>query len=199
MVCRNASDGGHDNTNSVVNKYSYSSGREKESSVSISQKLKNVIKVEESASEGARGSCLIAESDGDITGPETPGTRPLVPRLKRVQEDGCNFGSTTTRSSMDSSKRVKFSDDLLAENRKDDLASEMVSKFDWLHLSNIKDANGRKSNDPLYDKRTLYIPPDVLRKMSASQKQYWSVKSQYMDVLIFFKVVSFCFFEPTIR
>jgi DNA mismatch repair ATPase MutS len=26
--------------------------------------------------------------------------------------------------------------------------------------------------------------------MSASQKQYWTVKSQYMDVLLFFKVVS---------
>ncbi|KAL7588981.1 hypothetical protein Lser_V15G41353 [Lactuca serriola] len=47
----------------------------------------------------------------------------------------------------------------------------MASKFDWLHPSRIKDANGRRPNNPLYDKRTLYIPPDVLRTMSASQKQ----------------------------
>nr|KAJ0212276.1 hypothetical protein LSAT_V11C400203620 [Lactuca sativa] len=47
----------------------------------------------------------------------------------------------------------------------------MASKFDWLHPSRIKDANGRTPNNPLYDKRTLYIPPDVLRTMSASQKQ----------------------------
>ena len=32
----------------------------------------------------------------------------------------------------------------------------------------------------LYDKRTLNIPPDALKKMTASQKQYWNVKSQYM-------------------
>lgn len=68
----------------------------------------------------------------------------------------------------------------------------MASKFDWLHPSRIKDANGRRPNNPLYDKRTLYIPPDVLRTMPTSQKEYWSVKSLYMDVIIFFIVVSFC-------
>ena len=46
--------------------------------------------------------------------------------------------------------------------------------------------------DPFYDKKTPYIPLDVLKKMSASQKQYWSVKCQDMDVVLFFKVVSYC-------
>lgn len=65
-----------------------------------------------------------------------------------------------------------------------------MSKFEWLNHSSIRDASGRRPSDPLYDKRTLYIPPDDLRKMSASQTQYWSVKCQYMDILLFFKVVS---------
>ncbi|XP_071726754.1 DNA mismatch repair protein MSH7 [Rutidosis leptorrhynchoides] len=186
---RTVSGGANDNTNLVINKYSYSNEREKEITASVSQKVINVIKDEKMDCEGDRGNPLFAECD--ITGPETPGTRPLVSRLKRVQENGCNFGSATTRTSMDSSKRVKFSDDFVDENKKDELASEMASKFDWLHPSKIKDANGRSPNNPLYDRRTLYIPPDVLRKMTASQKQYWSVKSQYMDVLIFFKVGKF--------
>ena len=45
--------------------------------------------------------------------------------------------------------------------------------------------------DPLYDKKTPYIPLDVLKKMSASQKQYWSVKCQDMDVVLFFKAGEF--------
>ena len=94
----------------------------------------------------------------------------------------------------DNSKRSKYFHDLPSEIKKEELASDMGSKFDWLHPSKIKDANGRRPGNPLYDKRTLYIPPDVLRKMSASQKQYWSVKSEYMDVLIFFKVVRFFFY-----
>ncbi|KAI3709518.1 hypothetical protein L2E82_39280 [Cichorium intybus] len=272
---RNLSDHSHDNTFSISNKYSFTNGRDKETSVSGFPRMKNVSDVQKSSYQGNKEHPLIIESDSDITGPETPGTRPLIPRMKRVQEDSCIIGSTTTPStdsSINNGKRVKFSNDLLSENKKDevasetpmknikrvnlshdllsenkkdevasetpmknikkvnffhdllsgnkkdevasktpmknnkrvnlshdllsdnkkdDMGSEMASKFDWLHPSKIKDANGRRPNNPLYDKRTLYIPPDVLRMMSASQKQYWSVKSQYMDVLIFFKVGKF--------
>ncbi|XP_076949725.1 DNA mismatch repair protein MSH7-like [Bidens hawaiensis] len=258
----------------TVSKFSYSNERGKKTSVPVFPKLEDVIDVEETVCKKNKGCPFVIESDGDIMGPETPGTQrlaprvkrvqedscnlgstatastitnfsmgnikretpgtqpfvsrvkrvqedgcnlgatanattnatmgntkretkgkqPLVPRLKRVQEDGCNLGSTAnagTNLSMGSSKRVKFSQDILAENKKDDVLSEVASKFDWLHPSKIRDANGRRPGNPLYDKRTLYIPPDVFTKMSASQKQYWSVKSQYMDVLIFFKVGKF--------
>ncbi|PWA57243.1 MUTS-like protein [Artemisia annua] len=267
----NTLDVGHSSLSS--NKNSFSNGRDKESLLSGFPRMKNVIDLDETPGEGDERHPLLVDSESDITGPETPGTRPLVPRLKRVQEDGFNFGSATTHSSIDSTKRVRFSNDLSAEGKKDgvayeiskrvtfsldspaknkkpelssdnskrgkfsynlpadikkpelatdninrskffhnlsaeikkpelasdnskrskyfhdlpaeikkeELASDMGSKFDWLHPSKIKDANGRRPGNPLYDKRTLYIPPDVLRKMSASQKQYWSVKSEYMD------------------
>jgi DNA mismatch repair protein MSH6 len=45
--------------------------------------------------------------------------------------------------------------------------------------------------DPGFDGRTMRVPPAVFNKLSASQKQYWEVKSQYMDVLLFFKVGTF--------
>ncbi|KAK9073780.1 hypothetical protein SSX86_006374 [Deinandra increscens subsp. villosa] len=191
---RNMSDGRHDTIQLTCNNYSYSNGRDKGSPVPVFPRMQIVTDVEETVCKGNKGHPPVIESGGDITGPETPGTQPLVPRLKRVQVDSCNMGFTATAAtnlSTGSSKRVKFSHDLPAENKKDDMASEMASKFDWLHPSKVKDANGRRPDDPLYDKRTLYIPPDVLKKMTASQKQYWSVKSQYMDVLIFFKVGKF--------
>lgn len=49
---------------------------------------------------------------------------------------------------------------------------EVASKFEWLDPSRIRDANGRRLDDPFYDRTTLYIPPEVLREMTASQKQY---------------------------
>lgn len=137
----------------------------------------------------AKGPLLGTEGDEDILGPETPGMRPLVPRLKRIQEDTSKSVVKSDCSLQNSSKRVKFLDESLTNDKNHEELSEVTSKFEWLHPSKIKDANGRRPNNPLYDKRTLYIPPDVLRKMSASQKQYWSLKSQYMDVLMFFKVV----------
>lgn len=126
----------------------------------------------------------LVETDDDVTGPETPGMLPLASHLKRSREDGSKFGSL-----LNSGKRVRFLDDSL-ELDMTKKEAEVASKFEWLDPSRIRDANGRRPDNPLYDRTTLYIPPEVLGKMSASQKQYWSVKCKYMDVLLFFKVVS---------
>ncbi|KAK7364055.1 hypothetical protein VNO80_12398 [Phaseolus coccineus] len=121
----------------------------------------------------------------DVAGPETPGMQPLASQVKRSREAGSKFGSL-----MNSSKRVRFLDDSMAlDMTKKEV--EMASKFEWLDPSRIRDAKGRRPNNPLYDRTTLYIPPEVLSKLSASQKQYWSVKCKYMDVVLFFKVGKF--------
>lgn len=140
-----------------------------------------------------KGSLFLNSLEDDVLGPETPGMRPLVPRLKRVQEDIYNFKEKADFSLQDNSKRMKLQQASDVSKKIHDEDSDTISKFEWLHQSRIKDANGRKPEDPLYDKRTLYIPPHALRKMSASQRQYWDVKRQYMDVILFFKVVSFIF------
>ncbi|XP_027358489.1 DNA mismatch repair protein MSH7 isoform X2 [Abrus precatorius] len=125
------------------------------------------------------------ETDDDITGPVTPGMQPLASHAKRSREDGSKFCSL-----LDSGKRVRFLEESKAVNMTEKEA-ELASKFEWLDNSRIRDAKGRRPNDPLYDRTTLYIPPEVLKKMSASQKQYWSVKCKYMDVVLFFKVGKF--------
>ncbi|PWA60866.1 DNA mismatch repair protein MutS, connector domain-containing protein [Artemisia annua] len=122
---RNLLDGGHDNIHSTSNKNNLSNGRDKESSLSGFPGMKNVIDLDETVGEGDERHPLLVDSDseGDITGPETPGARPVVPRLKRVQVDGFSFGSATTNYSTDNSKRVKFSHDLAAK--------ENVTPEDW--------------------------------------------------------------------
>ncbi|KAK7291457.1 hypothetical protein RIF29_06618 [Crotalaria pallida] len=125
------------------------------------------------------------ETEDDITGPETPGMQSLASHAKRGREDGSKF-----RSLMDSGKRVRFLEDFTEMNMTKKEA-EVASKFEWLDPSRIRDANGRRPTDPLYDRTTLYIPPEILKKMTASQKQYWSVKCKYMDVVLFFKVGKF--------
>ncbi|XP_027923282.1 DNA mismatch repair protein MSH7 isoform X2 [Vigna unguiculata] len=124
-------------------------------------------------------------TDDDVAGPETPGMQPLASQGKRSRDVGSKFGSV-----LNSGKRVRFLDDSMAldTNKKE---VEMASKFEWLDPCRIRDANGRRPNNPLYDRTTLYIPPEVLTKLSASQKQYWSVKCKYMDVVLFFKVGKF--------
>lgn len=163
---------------------------QKERIVSSHQSKENVLDANGTAHQGDKGFPVLVESDDEGLGPETPGTRPLVPRLKRVREGSCDIEQGSDLPFVDTSKRVKFLQDSQAEKKNDQVATEVTTKFEWLDPSRIRDAKGRRPNNPLYDKRTLYIPPEALRKMSASQKQYWSAKSQYMDVLLFFKVVS---------
>ena len=45
--------------------------------------------------------------------------------------------------------------------------------------------------DPSYDARTIRVPAQVFSKLSSSQKQYWEIKSKYMDVLLFIRIGSF--------
>ncbi|KAK7271285.1 hypothetical protein RJT34_27060 [Clitoria ternatea] len=147
----------------------------KDNAVNFKEKVNNVEKM------------VQVEAKDDITGPETPGPgmRPVASQAKRSRQDESKFGSL-----LESGKRARFLEDSMAlDMTKKEL--EVASKFEWLDPSRIKDANGRRPNDPLYDRTTLYIPAEILRKMSASQKQYWSVKCKYMDILLFFKVGKF--------
>ena len=64
-------------------------------------------------------------------------------------------------------------------------------KLVWLKPENLKDKDGRKKTDPEYDPRTLYVPPDFLNKQTPALKQWWKLKSQYFDVILFFKMGKF--------
>lgn len=138
-----------------------------------------------------QGCVSCTEMNEDVSGPDTPGMHRVVPRLKRILEDNLNIGDKKNSSLLDSSKRMRLLQDSVAGVKNCEEEADTTSKFEWLDPSKIRDANRRRPDDPLYDKRTLYIPPEALKKMSASQKQYWNVKSQYMDVLLFFKVGKF--------
>ncbi|GLJ17793.1 hypothetical protein SUGI_0310860 [Cryptomeria japonica] len=129
----------------------------------------------------------------DFDWPDTPAVQPFVPRNKRILEDN----SEVTRCqellpASDPNKRRKLIEVLGEDGLEHGGAWEKSkSKFEFLDPSVIRDAKLRRPSDPLYDKRTLHIPKDVLDKMSASQKQYWTTKCQYMDTILFFKVGKF--------
>lgn len=59
--------------------------------------------------------------------------------------------------------------------------------FDWLYKNRV-DANRRRPDDPLYNPRTLYVPPSFLAKETPAMVQWWKFKSQNMDTVLFFKV-----------
>ncbi|EPS71963.1 hypothetical protein M569_02799, partial [Genlisea aurea] len=63
-------------------------------------------------------------------------------------------------------------------------------KFRFLDVDR-KDANGRRPGDENYDPRTLHLPLDFLKSISAGQRQWWEFKSKHMDKVLFFKMGKF--------
>lgn len=135
------------------------------------------------------------EVNPDLPGPETPAMQSSSHRLKRLQVDCLDVSEKHSFRLAESTKRMKSlrEPDAGGKGRMNsNLQPETgSSKFEWLNPSHIKDANGRRPSHPQYDKRTLYIPPAALSQMSATQRQYWDVKRQYMDIVLFFKVGKF--------
>ncbi|EQC33643.1 hypothetical protein SDRG_08747 [Saprolegnia diclina VS20] len=60
----------------------------------------------------------------------------------------------------------------------------------WLHAERM-DMKKRKPSDPEYDDRTLYLPETFLSKETPAMQQWWAVKRENMDTVLFFKVGKF--------
>ncbi|KAJ3219395.1 DNA mismatch repair protein msh6 [Clydaea vesicula] len=58
-------------------------------------------------------------------------------------------------------------------------------RYSW--LLNIKDKERRPITDPDYDCRTLYIPASARNSMTDFERQYWDIKSEHFDTVVFFK------------
>ncbi|KAG5860233.1 DNA mismatch repair protein Msh6 [Encephalitozoon hellem] len=54
-------------------------------------------------------------------------------------------------------------------------------------MENIRDKNGRKRGDEGYDPSTLFIPRDEYSRLTPFEKQFWDIKKDHFDTIVFFK------------
>ncbi|VDK43707.1 unnamed protein product [Anisakis simplex] len=75
----------------------------------------------------------------------------------------------------------------------DDCESERFPHldFEFLQPNKIRDADGRRTTDPDYCPRTLYVPDAFLKQQTPGHRQWWLAKSAYFDTVLFFKVGKF--------
>ncbi|KAH0610345.1 uncharacterized protein H6S33_011872 [Morchella sextelata] len=57
-------------------------------------------------------------------------------------------------------------------------------RYEW--LVDVRDADRNKPGDPEYDPRTLFIPDYAWAKFSPFEKQYWEIKRNLYDTVVFF-------------
>ncbi|UPK93202.1 hypothetical protein LCI18_004137 [Fusarium solani-melongenae] len=62
---------------------------------------------------------------------------------------------------------------------------EPEQRYPW--LAKIMDKEKRTPDNPDYDKRTIYIPPAAWKKFSPFETQYWEIKQNLWDTIVFFK------------
>ena len=63
--------------------------------------------------------------------------------------------------------------------------------YPFLQASAIRDKNGRKPDHPDYDSTTLYIPESFLSQQTPAQRQWWDLKMNHYDKVLFFKMGKF--------
>lgn len=54
-------------------------------------------------------------------------------------------------------------------------------------LAKILDADRHPVDHPDYDKRTIYVPPAGMSSLSPFERQYWEIKKNLWDTIVFFK------------
>ena len=63
--------------------------------------------------------------------------------------------------------------------------SEPEDRYAW--LGDIRDKDRNPPGHPDFDPRTLYIPPLAWSNFSPFEKQYWEIKQNFWDTIVFFK------------
>ncbi|XP_036325707.1 probable DNA mismatch repair protein Msh6 [Rhagoletis pomonella] len=64
-------------------------------------------------------------------------------------------------------------------------------KLDFLQPDKIKDKQGRRPDHADYDPTTLHVPEKYLNSLSPGVRQWWVLKSDNFDCVLFFKVGKF--------
>ncbi|KAG7445110.1 DNA mismatch repair protein Msh6, partial [Guyanagaster necrorhizus] len=75
-----------------------------------------------------------------------------------------------------------------AERREQDKKNEKKASEDpYAFLADVKDKDGHRPGDPKYDPRTLYIPNRAWKEFTPFEKQFWEIKQNHYDTILFFQ------------
>lgn len=125
--------------------------------------------------EGAPVPLDLLEMDGDLDMED-------IPNESTTKQWSYDPDSTEKQPVVRPIDRVSTKDPKMKEKA---YMKEPSERYPW--LATIRDKDKRLSDDPDYDPRTLFIPPGAWNKFSPFEKQYWEIKQNLWDTIVFFK------------
>ena len=121
---------------------------------------------------------------------------PPTPKTVASPKPGKENHSTPSRPSL-KSKLSSFASPTTAKPSEtppktaQDLLTFPHLKLPWLTPEGIKDKAGRRPDHPDYDGSTLHVPESFLKDQTPAQHQWWKMKADHFDCVLFFKMGKF--------
>ncbi|KAG8184513.1 hypothetical protein JTE90_002359 [Oedothorax gibbosus] len=143
-----------------------------------------------------------SESDSEIDSPKKKKRTSVVTTSLRMFNKPKSSPNNSKLSTPNSNKltktstpgsKQKISNGISEENQivENDSKEWFHDKLDWLKNENIRDRIGKSKLDPDYNPKTLYVPNDFKKSLTPAMRQWWDLKSEHFDTVLFFKVGKF--------
>ncbi|XP_066141842.1 probable DNA mismatch repair protein Msh6 [Euwallacea fornicatus] len=129
---------------------------------------------------------------------------PIPPKKKMQESDVAensehkSFVGSFSYSTREEKSEIEFGNNSKTGKVKTKPVAETNIDSGWLHNTldflkpeKIRDAEKRRPSEPDYDSRTLHVPESYLNSLTPAMRQWWILKSQHMDSVLFFKVGKF--------
>ncbi|XP_075160076.1 DNA mismatch repair protein Msh6 [Haematobia irritans] len=178
-----------------------------EGSATVSSSKKRVESSPESEKENKRKNISdkeeeSAESDGEASSPENRKKylNRNEPKTKKTKIDE----SSLAGNFMEKLQQLQSSEECKTSKKQEAKCEAIVTtstldepviwphqKLEFLKPDKIKDKKGRRPDHPEYDATTLYVPEKFLDSLSPGVRQWWILKSDHYDCVLFFKVGKF--------
>eukprot|EP00731_Ephydatia_muelleri_P021032 Em0013g759a len=107
---------------------------------------------------------------------------PSTPKQRKASAGGAAPNTPTSSADLDTSSTSS----VCGPSRKFQHES-----LDWLSLEMRKDKEGHTVNDPEYNPRTIRVPRDYLNNLTPGVRQWWDIKMDNFDTVLFLKVGKF--------
>ncbi|KAH6917837.1 DNA mismatch repair protein msh6 [Coprinopsis sp. MPI-PUGE-AT-0042] len=140
--------------------------------------------IKSSSSRSSRRSAVSSDDEDDF-GEASEDDEPKPSKAKRAPAKG---GKAKAPPLTNASSSTGFSFLTAAEQRAQDKKEDKKkAEAPFGFLQDIRDKDGKRPNEPGYDPRTIYIPRSAWNEFTPFEKQFWEIKQNHYDTILFFQ------------
>ncbi|PPR06375.1 hypothetical protein CVT24_002487 [Panaeolus cyanescens] len=141
-----------------------------------------------SSSRSSRSSRASSDDDDDF-GDNTDDDEPVAKKSKAKKSFSSKAGGSKMAKPLAASAGVSGSAFLTAAEQRAQGKKEekKAAESPYSFLQDPKDKDGRRPGEPNYDPRTLHIPASAWKSFTPFEKQFWEIKQNHYDTILFFQ------------